>query len=483
KYNDRNGDGIQGAGEEALAGFQFSVTVTDVTGKTINSFPTVPITDANGEVLVETEPLFLVRYPWTWTVREIGTDLSWTQTEPNATSAGAVYKDGQWCWTKIDLVGGGVDILQFGNAQMGMLSGLKFHDKDASGSRDAGTEPGLPGFTIQIVATLPDGMTQTQTATTGADGRWSAGPFPYGTTWTAAEQTPPDPWRQTAPAGGGGYSGTVDGDLDGLDFGNARYLPLRGIKYHDRNGNGSREPGEPPLPGWTFNVAVGGGPTFSIVSGMDGTWVTDEAYREGLAAQVYEESREGWQQTEPPATEIWLGTIGEGVVVHFGNARWLPITGVKYHDRNANGNREPSEPGLSGFAFRAVVDDPRGFTLVMDAVSGADGTWDFPQKVLEGSAYTIEERLDSTPGWAQSEPDNNEPYTGVIQEALSVRFGNFEAIKLTGRKYYDCDLNGVISPPDALTSGLGGIRIVVTVWRGKAKLATENILTSEDGTW
>ena len=481
KYHDRNADGTRGAGEESLAGWQFTVSVTDVDGNPVTTTPAVPTTDASGEALVVTEDLAGSRYPLQWKVREVQQSAPWQQTEPNSESAGAVLSEGQWCWSGTDTAGGAVVTVDFGNAQVASLAGTKYHDQDADAVRQP-HEPGLPGFSVQIVATLPDGSVRTQTAVSAADGRWSAGPFPYGTTWTATEATPAAPWRQTAPAGGIGWSGTLDADRDGIDFGNARYYRLRGVKYHDQNGNGARDPGEPGLAGWTFHFSVSSPTVQTAVSAADGTWTSDDEYREGLNAQVWEDPQDGWQQTEPPAGDNWLGPIDD-TVVHFGNARWLKIAGFKYHDANFNEHRDAGEGPLSGFLFRATIDDPRGFTMIFEETSDADGKFDLPSEVLEGSTYTIEEVLVGKPGWQQTQPEGGTPYTGILQDNLTVVFGNIQVVRLTGRKYYDCDRDGVISGPDARTSGLGGIRITVSTWWGKTKLTTENVLTQADGTW
>ncbi len=61
-------------------------------------------------------------------------------------------------------------------------------------------------------------------------------------------------WAQQAPVGG---SHTVRLNLEqpiatDRNFGNSRTGVLTGTKYHDQNANGSRDPGEPSLSGWTI---------------------------------------------------------------------------------------------------------------------------------------------------------------------------------------------------------------------------------------
>ena len=75
---------------------------------------------------------------------------------------------------------------------------------------------------------------------------------------------------------------------------------MDGIKYHDLNGNGSREQGEPGLEGWTFTLT--GGPDYALVdsstvSGPDGSFSFT-----GLAAGDYtltETTQTAWHSTTP----------------------------------------------------------------------------------------------------------------------------------------------------------------------------------------
>src|SRR5262249_13398877 len=70
-------------------------------------------------------------------------------------------------------------------------------------------------------------------------------------TYTVRE-VPQTGWVQSAPAA---PAFTVDldagSDVTGIDFGNFRPVTLSGQKFHDLNGNGVKDPGEPGLAGWT----------------------------------------------------------------------------------------------------------------------------------------------------------------------------------------------------------------------------------------
>ena len=115
-----------------------------------------------------------------------------------------------------------------------VLSGKKFYDGNANGVFDVGEVP-VEGVKIAVVITTGDGTTVTF-ATTDASGNWSL-TVPTGAQYLIGEYLPDaDPllepgtyWEQTAPAandeGFRGYSGTVNGDQAGFNFGDICYHP------------------------------------------------------------------------------------------------------------------------------------------------------------------------------------------------------------------------------------------------------------------
>lgn len=190
--------------------------------------------------------------------------------------------------------------LLFGNVQQvhTVLSGMKYRDDDKSGAQN-GTEPGLGGWTIDVL----DGSTQVASATTSSDagtlGQWSVDlgyqlPETGSTTYTVHEEQQAG-WRQTgnpvftgSPADGSvivnsvsgaapyTYSVTAPNDADysatGLDFGNIPQGTICGAKYYDADTNGVRNlsPLEAGIAGW--HIAQGGAANASITTGADGSF-------------------------------------------------------------------------------------------------------------------------------------------------------------------------------------------------------------------
>jgi len=476
KYLDSDGDGQRDTGEAALPDWRFQVTVVDNAGNPVATTPADPVTGADGQVQVTTPELPLSSYPLRWTVKEIQGAAPWRQTEPSATSTGAILVDGQWCWSGTDTAGGTVTV-DFGNTKFVSIGGTKFFDKDADSARDPDEIP-LPGFTIRVHTTAPDGQITIQEIVTDGDGRWNAGPFVTGTRYEVTENTPPTPWRQTYPADNQGWSGTLDTERLDLDFGNARYQRILGFKYHDQNGNGTRDPQEPGLAGWQFTVEVNGAEEM-VVSGPDGNWTTTGEYLEGSTVVVTETRQEHWEQTEPADSKPSTGTVGDGKEHRFGNARLVAFNGEKYHDQNANGVRDDNEPGLPDFLFHGTFTRPDGQVFDVETQSDENGLWSFPP-IREGTRYDIFEKLDGKTDWEQTEPARGGGYGGIVGPERLIRFGNARLIPISGEKYHDKNGNGT---RDDNEGGLEGFLFRGVFTRPDGTVIEAEARSDEDGIW
>ena len=191
------------------------------------------------------------------------------------------------------------------------ISGVKFNDLNGNGLQDD-DEPGLPGWTITLVA--PDG-TETST-TTADDGSYRFEGLAAGS-YTISEESQ-DGWTPIAPDTGSQTVDLAEADATDVSFGNAiseappvnitepeeeeeevtvLALNISGVKFNDLNGDGVRDADEPGLPGWTITLVAPDGTETSTTTAEDGS------YRfEGLAAGSYtvsEEFQDGWTPTAP----------------------------------------------------------------------------------------------------------------------------------------------------------------------------------------
>jgi len=217
-------------------------------------------------------------------------------------------------------------------APRGSISGLKYEDLNADGTRAEG-EPGLVDWEIELYL---GGVLYANTFT-DADGFFQfldlpPGEYeirevcPVGEGWYQSEPTP------TNGCGSGVYPGvavTSAADAGGYEFGNYQYATVTGFKWYDMNGNGLWDDGEPPLAGWTIRAQ---GTAVSDVTAADGSYALslppgsytiEEDCSDQQSAQVR------WYQTFPAPTN------GCGSGVHLVTL----VSGAELADKNFGNNK------------------------------------------------------------------------------------------------------------------------------------------------
>jgi hypothetical protein len=154
----------------------------------------------------------------------------------------------------------------------------------------------------------------TASTSTEVGGKYSFSDLPQGTyTVSETEQagwvktTSPDPERTIV-------VGSVFGDVD---IGNFEFGTIKGFKFNDENGNGTREVGEPKLPGWTIVLHRPSSTTTEVVTDSNGNYeFTDVGPGEHT---VHEVQQAGWQQTSPDPAPITLESGKTSSQNNFGN--------------------------------------------------------------------------------------------------------------------------------------------------------------------
>ena len=250
----------------------------------------------------------------------------------------------------------------------GAIEGQLWNDLDADGVKDAG-EPYLDAWVIELTDLL---FGDTTTTTTAGGGLYSFDdrlPGDY-----EVRQIDEAGWVQTHPTGPAYHAIELIDNALGIDFGNVQTGSISGVKFDDLDGDGVKDAGEPGVNGWTIELMD------SSTGLVADTAVTATGAEDGEYAftdvipgdyEICEGAQAGWVQTFPATSTYSLPLSGGDSLTgkDFGNTQVTSISGQKFDDLNANGHRDPGEPGLDGWTIE-LVDVSTG--LVVDrAVTGS----------------------------------------------------------------------------------------------------------------
>lgn len=246
---------------------------------------------------------------------------------------------------------------------------------------------------------------------------------------------------------------------------------VSGTKFEDRNGNGEQDSGETGLAGVEIRVEGEHGPLLRGLTNADGSFEVCGLHHGG-SFRVTEQVPFGYRQTAPQDERFSRRLIaqGNGYFVlscnddfdglNFGN-QLIPnaIGGVKFEDLDADGIRDPGEPGLAGFTI-TLTSTAAGGPAPRTAVTDENGNFLFTN-VTPGS-YTLSETLRQ--GFSLTVPANNSIPVTLAADGSSINnvFGNFRGVltgTISGIKFNDLNGNGV---RDAGEPGLPGVTITRT---------------------
>jgi hypothetical protein len=175
---------------------------------------------------------------------------------------------------------------------------------------------------------------------------------------------------------------------------------ISGAKFEDRNGDGDRDAGEVGLQGWTIELYNAGTYLASTTTDATGNYAFElDANAYAISSEdfeVREVQQDGWIQSRA-ASGIHV-PYGSGNTDFggndFGNYRPAAITGIKYHDADADGVQDADERGLPGW----LISLSTGATQT----TGADGTYRFSGLRPSDTPYTVSETQQA--GYRQTAP-------------------------------------------------------------------------------
>lgn len=338
--------------------------------------------------------------------------------------------------------------VNFGNVQLGSISGLKYNDLNGNGLRDP-NEPTLSNWQIYLDLNTNSQLDANEPATfTDGAGNYFFANLPPGT-YRVREVLQPN-WKRTTPNPEPITlnSGT---NIGGVNFGNLFFAGnISGTKFNDANGNGLIEPGEPPLAGWQIyldlntNDRIDDGEPFTFTN-AEGNYafvnIPPATY------SVREVLQPNWRQTVPNPGPIPINPGSNIANVNFGNNFLIgSISGIKYNDLNANGLRDATDPPLANWQIYIDSNGNNQFDAgESTTLTNAEGSYTFGN--VPSGTYTVREVLQ--PGWVQITP-NPGPITidgGTV--VTGINFGNnLPTGSISGFKYNDLNADGVSQPTE-----------------------------------
>lgn len=409
---------------------------------------------------------------------------------------------------------GGEDSIgnDFGEVRPARLSGNVYHDANDNGLFEA-SEDGIGGVTLIVyrVADMLPGATIT--ATTNADGSWSATGLMPGEYYVIEHQ--PEGYLDglDTPGTAGGVAHNPGDRIDqihlasgqaGEDYNFGELLPstISGRVYVDMNTNCAYDPGEPLLPGVTIHLLDASG---SIIA----TTTTDEQgeYRfENLPPGmygVYEVQPGGYldgcdqvgtaggfvsESDRIVAIPITSGTAA--VEYNFGELLPASLSGWVYVDTNNNGVREAGERGIGGVTLALLNADgvPTGYTTTTNAAGFYQfdnlrpGTYQVAQTQPEGYFDGLD-AAGSHGGVAVNPGDLIREITlPPGAEAVQYNFGELEPASISGRVWAETNVNWIFDPGEPLLAGVtiylldaSGSRIVQTTTDAQGEYLFNNL--------
>ncbi|MBS4029055.1 MAG: T9SS type A sorting domain-containing protein [Ignavibacteriales bacterium] len=349
----------------------------------------------------------------------------------------------------------------FGNFQLGIISGKIFNDINGNGIRESG-EPGLENWKINLTGSATDSMMS------DVDGNYIFDSLQLGS--YQVSQTVQSGWIQSLPVSGGNYSVSVFSgtNASNRDFGNYQLGSISGIKFEDINGDGVKGTNEPVLSNW--KIRLNGLRTDSMFTDGNGAYLFNN-----LAIGNYTVSevlQNGWAQSLPPNGQYTL-TVTSGLHLtnkNFGNYRYASLSGLKWNDINDNGIKDNGEPVLSG--WKIYIAGPKNDSTT----TNGSGHYSF-QNLFVGT-YSVSEQVQS--GWVKTYPQGNHSIT--LRSGLDtsqVNFGNFQYGTISGKKWNDLDNDGILDNGETFLPNwkitLNGVRSETTLTNSNGEYSFGNL--------
>jgi protocatechuate 3,4-dioxygenase beta subunit len=430
KFHDENANALWDEGEPEIA--EWPISITDPLNITNNyATPVLVLGVPAGEYLVTEEYV-----------------AGWMQSVVfyNGISQGTVQS------VTVTVTTGDNQEVVYGNFMPGKISGYKYEDVDGDGVYDAG-EPGAEGVTIEINGVTTLGDIVSDLTTTDSNGYFEfTGLIPG--SYTVSEVVP-EGWVASTPTSSGSID-ILSGDAVDLGYVFGNYMPamVSGYKYHDLNGNGVHDEGEPGLAGVVVTLD---GTEFDgdLVSITDVTDESGEFSFSGLAPGEYtitETVPAGYVASTDTSYGPFMLYSQDVLILGkiFGNVMPMDLDGYKFEDVDADGVYE-DDPGVEGVKVTLSGTDGMGAAVYMETWTDADGYFYFED--LWPGSYTVSEEVPE--GWVASTPTSVAvTLVSGSDVHLGFVFGNYQLVDISAFKYFDANANGVNDPEELPLAGI-----------------------------
>jgi hypothetical protein len=460
KFEDHNGNGVQDTGDQGLQGWTFelrdSVTnalVTTATTDTSGNYTFTGLGPLQDTSSIDPTTGAIAVHPYL--VKEVG-QTGWVQT---SASPGPIP------------VSSGLPVsnVNFGNFQLTSISGTKYEDHNANGTRDA-NDQGVSGVVFQLI----NGSTGAviTTATTGPTGQYTfanLGPLGLGNTIAyQVREVVPTGWTQTSaqPADIILSSGQ---QVTGVDIGDFKNTTITVHKFQDHNGdsllNGFAGGPDEGLLGWGFQLINSA--TGAVISTQttnvngDTTFANLGPLQQGgpggpvIPYRIREVPQAGWVQTtaNPSDVKLQSGVPVSGIT--FGNFKLVNIAGSVSEDHNGNGIRDANDQGLGGWTVR-LINAATGQPAISPATGQpitavTDAAGNYLLTNVGPGTFVVQQV--TQPGYVQTTPAPAPITTLSGQDTTGVAFGDFKLVNISGLKFEDFIGDGFIGAGDHGAAG------------------------------
>jgi uncharacterized repeat protein (TIGR01451 family) len=497
-YQDTNGNGTLDGSETGIPNVTVTLTGTDAGGNPVSltattgpdgtyTFTNVPAPNATGYTITEdqsTVPAVLANgtsNPGTITPNGGAAATRGTANNANSQITGITWTPPAAVATAPHAVGANYN---FGEVQTAGISGTVVRDTDRNGTQNGG-ETGIAGVSLTLCRTnnvpCPASDVVAQT-TTAADGTYTFPQVPSGSYFVVETQPPV---YGDLP----GASNTLPVTVSGTNVTNVNFYDvpaqLGGAVYSDANNNGTREQGEPGVPGIVVRLTgtdVAGNPVSQdVTTDANGNYLftnlpapNSNGYtiaEVGQPAQTSDRAANPGSLTTPAGgpvsgtdagaaanpntiSGVRLPPGGTGTNYLFGDVpNNAGVSGTVWRDNDHDRALDQDEPVVPGWIVELRRTDPAGNnpTVVATTTTDAQGRYNFAN-LPPGSNYQIVFRSPDTRNSAGQQaiygtPVNGEQNTPVAQD-VAIANGIIQNITL---------VPGTIIPQQSLPLDPGGV--------------------------